>query len=127
MEIGQRNHLSHYDIQKLLITYNCNAYNINNEHKRKEQHLEDTKIEENKTETNETEANQTEVNPQKPTFNIHNTITNQLGHKCSDSKTTDESDQVDSSKTTYPNQFNIPVPPSLALPHLHFYFHFDKK
>lgn len=117
MEIGQRNHLSHYDIQKLLITYNCSAYHLKNVHKKEEQNLTKDK--------NVIESKNIEINPRKPMFNIHNTITNQVdGNKCANSKPINE---VTFSKTMYPNQSNYSVPLSLLFPNLNFYFHFNKK
>ncbi|XP_012228137.1 zinc metalloproteinase nas-4-like [Linepithema humile] len=121
VEIGQRNHLSYYDIQKLLISYNCNAYNIKNVDKKEEQNLTKDK---NVTES----KNVIEANPQGPVFNIHNTITNQLDdHKCVNSKPVDESNQMAFLETTYPSQSNHSMPLSPLFPNVHFYFHFDKK
>lgn len=131
VEIGQRSHLSHYDIQKLLISYNCNAVRIN---KLKNKKLKKKKLKKlsgrrklpqpqplqkslNKT------VIETEVKSQMPTIIIHNSVLNKLDN-AELKKPMDRFNQVALFRSMYPVQSNYHfVPLSPIYSYINFYLY----
>ncbi|XP_071635967.1 zinc metalloproteinase nas-4-like [Temnothorax longispinosus] len=129
VEIGQRSHLSHYDIQKLLIAYNCTAVGTKLENNKK-LNLEKPKKLPNRRKLPQPQSLnktviETEVKSHTPTIVIHNSILNKLDDKNADlGKSMDRLNQVAFLRSVYPiqpNYYPVPLSPIYLYINLHFY------
>ncbi|XP_011866092.1 PREDICTED: high choriolytic enzyme 1-like isoform X2 [Vollenhovia emeryi] len=130
VEIGQRSHLSHYDIQKLLIAYNCNAGIKKLRHNKKKLNLKKLQKLSNHGKSLQPQSldktiNETEVKSQMPTIITHSSILNKIDDKNADlAKAMDRFNQVAFLRSTYPsepNYYPVPLNPMYLYINLHFY------
>lgn len=128
MEIGQRNHMSYYDIQKLLIAYNCSSINIENSDNNK-------KLEKFVDPLNMQQQNKsilkTEVKPQVQMFTTYNSKSNKLEENrkyLKSKKSMNRYNQVTFPRSIHLNQpHNYPVPLCVNPIYLYINFHFYLK
>jgi len=119
VEIGQRSHLSHYDVQKLLIAYNCKAISTNKLKKNKEFPNCEKLLQQNKT------VIETKVKSQMPVI-LHNSISNKDDKNADLKKPMNRFNQIASPKSVYPIQskyYTVPLSPIYLYINLHFYLH----
>lgn len=142
-QIGQRSHLSHYDIKKLLIAYNCSAVDTKKLNKAKKPNLKIQKkflsprihfLSEETSHRNLSRQNETvietEVKSEVPAIIIHNwIISNKLDDKNADlGNPMDKFNQVAFLKSTHPikpNYYSVPL--NRTYPYINFYFYLHKK
>ncbi|XP_026830881.1 uncharacterized protein LOC113563432 [Ooceraea biroi] len=126
VEIGQRNHLSHYDTQKLLITYKCN--DITEPDKENKKYTFTPKR--NKVHQHKLPAENVPCKIEEKTEAIL-TIQNRIANKLEDSNhidfgTLSGDDQKAYIKHKYrvrSNYYPLPLIYSPIYPHIHFHIH----
>ncbi|XP_028045516.1 high choriolytic enzyme 1 [Monomorium pharaonis] len=119
VEIGQRNHLSYYDIQKLLIAYNCNVNTNKSKITKKPK-----KLPNHKKLSQQKKTVETEVKSQIPTIIINNFISNKLSDKNNDlEKLVDKFNQISFLGSMHPSQSNYSVPLSPIYSNINLHLH----
>jgi len=107
VEIGQRSHLSYYDVQKLIIAYNCKAASTN-KLKNNKKLLNCEKLpQQNKT------VIEIKMKSQMPVI-VHNSISNKDDKNADLKKPMNRFNQIASLKSVYPiqsNRYIVPLSP----------------
>ncbi|KAM0736134.1 Zinc metalloproteinase nas-7 [Formica fusca] len=129
VEIGQRDHMSYYDIQKLLIAYNCNSNNTENSDNNKKIFGRRTLQQHNKP-MSKIEVKSQSTHKSAGMFTIHNTKSDKLEENkyVKSERSMDRYDQE-----TFPRSIkliqldNYPVPLNPIYLYINFHFYFHKK
>lgn len=127
VEIGQRSHLSYYDIQKLRIAYNCSAVDTNKLKKNEESNLEKPKRRKELPQQNKTDI-KIKVKPQMPMI-IRNSISNKLDKNADLEMPMNKFNQVPFLKSIYPinsiqsNYYRVSLSSMYRYINFHIYLH----
>ncbi|KAL6422992.1 hypothetical protein ACFW04_010466 [Cataglyphis niger] len=127
VEIGQRDHMSYYDIQKLLITYNCNSTDTKNSDNKKKISGRRILRQHNKP-ISKIEVKSKSAHKSAGMFTVHNMKLDQLEENkyAKLNRSIDKNDQKTfprSVKLTQLDNYPIPLNPIYLYINFHLYFH----